>query len=419
MPSDKIAKRTVDSLHPEGKVDYLWDTELSGFGVKVLPSGKKTYLVQYRLGGRGGRTRRYTIGKHGSPWTPDTARAEAKKILGAVAKGEDPAEEKTIKRNDVTVAQLCDVYLEKGVATKKASTVQMDKARIERHVKPLLGNRKVRQITRRDMEQFMLDVASGKTARNMKTEAKRGKSVVKGGKGAASRVMGMVGGIFSFAMNHGYCDINPVRGVKRFPDNKCERFLSDKELQKLGEVLFQAEKQGKNMSGIAAIRLLLLTGCRKSEILSLKWSYIDEERGYLNLPDSKTGRRCIRLGAAALDLLSHLPRFKNNLYVLPGDTEGSHYVGLQKLWSEMRDHAGLADVRVHDLRHSFASTSLNNGGNLYIIGKLLGHKNAASTQRYAHLADQPLQKEADRVASHISSIFELPKSDTIIKFKGF
>lgn len=401
MATRKITKRTIDALKPGDKDAYLWDSELTGFGVKVTPAGTKTYLVQYRLGGRKGRSRRVTIGRHGSPWTADTARTEAKGLLGQVAARQDPAEARTRERRDPTVAELCDLYLAEGCATKKVSTLATDKGRIERHIKPLMGRRKVRSITSADVRRFMQDVASGKTAADIKTKP-RGRAIVEGGKGAATRTIGLLGGLFSFAVEKGLRPDNPVRGVKRFGDGSRERFLSAAELARLGDALIAAERENESPFVVAAIRLLVLTGARKSEILTLQWKHVDTERSCLRLPDSKTGAKVIPLGAAALEALSGIPRIENNPYVLPG-SDGRHFVGLQKAWERIRERAGLEDVRLHDLRHSFASVAVSGGDSLYLVSKVLGHRQVSTTQRYAHLSDDPLRAVAGRTSSQIAA----------------
>ena len=400
MATGKISKRAVDALSPGDKDTYLWDSVLSGFGLKVTPTGGKTYLVQYRLGGRKGRTRRVKIGKHG-PLTPDQARQQAKHILGRVAAGHDVAEEQKQSHQSITVRKLCDLYLAEGCATKKPSTLLRDRSRIERHIKPLLGKRSVKSITRADVERFMQDVAAGKTATNVKTGF-RGRAIVTGGKGTARECVVLLGSMFTFAVNRGLRAANPAWKVKKYKARKLERFLSPAELARLGDALSTAQQEGGNPFAVAAIRLLALTGARKSEILTLRWEHVDTERGCLRLPDSKTGAKVIPLGAAALEALSEIPRIEGNPYVLPG-LEGRHFVGLQKAWEHIRKRAGLEDVRLHDLRHSFASVAVSGGDSLYLVGKVLGHKHAGTTERYAHLSDDPVRAVADRTASSIAA----------------
>ncbi len=401
MATGRISKRTVDALKPGERDRYLWDRDLTGFGVKVTPAGGRTYVVQYRLGGRSGRTRRITLGKHGSV-TPDEARQMAKHALGRVAGGHDVAEEQRQAADSISVNQLCDLYVAEGCATKKLSSLLGDRARIERHIKPLLGRRSVKAVTRADIERLMQDVATGKTAVNVKTGF-RGRAIVTGGKGAARECVVLLGAIFSFAVDRGLRPDNPVSGVKKFRTRKMERFLSPAELATLGEVLIAAEQQGESSVAINTIRLLLLTGARKGEMLNLKWDWVDFERGCLRLPDSKTGAKVIPLGAPALELLTSLPRIENNPYVLPSDKADGHFVGVQKFWERIRKRAGLADTRLHDLRHSYASVAVAGGDSLYLIGKVLGHRQSRTTERYAHIADDPLRAVADRTAGAIAA----------------
>ncbi len=398
MATGRISKRSVDALKPGERNKLLWDSDLPGFGLKVTPAGGRTYLVQFRLGGRKGRTRRVTIGKHG-PLTPEQARQEAKRILGEVAAGQDPAEDRTRARQAITVAELCDLYLLEGVAIKKASTVAMDRTRIELHVKPLLDKRRARDIAQDDVQRFMTSVAK------------------RSGKGAASRTVGMLGGIFSFALRKRLCSKNPVRGVERFPDHKVERFLSPAELGRVGETLAAAEQGGVNPYAVAAIRMLMFTGCRKAEVLTLLWDHIDWDNGCLRLPDSKTGAKTVALGAPAVELLHSLPRIDDNPYVFPGTKERAHLVGLQKIWHRLRNRAELPDVRLHDLRHSFASLGAAGGDSLLIIGKLLGHKDAVSTQRYAHLGDDPLRSAANRISQQIAAAMSGQQHAEVVELK--
>jgi len=302
---------------------------------------------------------------------------------------------------NMTVAELCDLYLAEGCSTKKQSTIATDRGRIKRHIKPLLGDRLVGELKRADVERFMMDVANGKTATIEKT-GPRGRSVVRGGKGAASRTVGFLGAILAFAVEREIRSDNPARGIKRFRGRNCDRFLSETELARLGQLLSDAEKAGANRYAIAAIRMLALTGCRKNEILSLKWNWVDLERGVLRLPDSKTGEKTVYLGASATNLLKSLGREEGSPYVFPSNRSDGHFRDLQGFWSDLRVKAGLSDVRLHDLRHSFASFAAADGTSLLIIGKLLGHKNSATTARYAHLADDPMRRAADKVSKQIA-----------------
>lgn len=404
----KITKRFVDAATPkkDGREAVFWDDELPGFGLRVKSVKVKSYLIQYR--NAQGRSRRLTVGRHGR-LTPEEARREAKIKLGDVERGHDPVEQSNEARNVPTLSALCDEYLKEGCATKKASTIETDRGRIERHIKPLLGSRLVTAITRGDLARFIKDVAEGKTAADVKTK-KRGRAIVTGGSGTANRTLGLLGGIFSFAIDQKYRPDNPVHGLKRFTERKIERFLSAKELARLGDALTGAEREGENPVPVAAIRLLALTACRKSEILALRREWIDFERSCLRLGDSKTGAKVVPLGAAALEILAALPAVDGNPYALPGMKPGAHFIGLPKFWQRIRKRARLPDVRLHDLRHSYASVAVAGGDSLFLVGKILGHSQASTTQRYAHLHDDPLRAVADRTASTIAAAMN-PKGD--------
>ena len=345
------------------------------------------------------QTRRVSIGKHGSPWTPEAARKEAKRLLGEVAAGRDPAEEKAKARDDMTVGELCDLYLAEGCATKKPSTLFVDRGRIERHIKPLLGRKRAPSVTRSDVERLLRDVATGKTARVEKTRP-RGRANVRGGKGTANRTVSLLSAIFTFAVSRGIRSDNPALRIKRYPGTRRERFLTPSEFAALGDAL---EKEVESPVAIAAIRLLTLTGCRKSEILGLRWSEIDWGRNCLRLPDSKTGAKIIPLGTAAIEQLRTLPRLEGVEYVFPSNRSGGHFVGLQKVWSQARRRAGLEGVRLHDLRHSFASVAVSGGDSLYLLGKVLGHRQSRTIEIYAHLAEDPVRAVAERTSSEIAS----------------
>ncbi len=405
----KITKRAVDGLRASsGGAVLLWDADLPGFGVRCRASGAKYYVVKFRT--TAGRPRWVTIGRHGAPWTPDAARKEALRLLGQVAAGQDPASEREAMRRDLTIAELCDVYVAEGCTTKKSSTLIVDRSSIERHIKPLLGRRRAREVTRADVERFQQDVANGKTATDVRTKV-RGRAIVSGGRGTAARAVGVLGAIFSVAVRRELRPDNPVKGVKLFERNKRERFLSTVELARLGDALTAAKQGGENPFAIAALRLLALTGARKSEILGLRWEWVDFERRCLRLPDSKTGAKVVPLGAPALELLASLPRVEGNPHVLPSARADGHFVGLQKVWARVRKRAGLDGVRVHDLRHSFASVAVAGGDSLYLVGKVLGHRQARTTEVYAHLHDDPVRAVADRAASAIEAAMSREAGD--------
>lgn len=400
----KITKRSVDTAAPDASGDiFIWDDDVRGFGIRVWPSGAKTYLVQYRTGGRGSQVRRFVLGRHGV-LTPNQARARAQQALAEVAAGNDPAALRDEKRASMKVADLADLYLAEGPAdkpNKKASSWGTDRSNIERHIKPLLGRKIARSLQQHDVAKFQTDVAAGKSKADIKTK-RRGRAIVDGGPGTAARSLAVLGAMLQFAVKRKLIPENPAKGVPLLKLKPKERFLSDAEVSALADAMAAMEAEVK-LSRVAAtaIRLLLLTGCRKSEILGLRWEWVDFERMCLRLPDSKTGAKTVPLASAALELLSALPR--RAPFVLPAGKGKGHYTGLQHDWERVRERAGLPGVRVHDLRHSFASFAVAGGDTLFMVGKVLGHRQARTTEGYAHLQTDPLLAVAERTASRIAA----------------
>lgn len=402
----KITKRAVDAVVPCGGAEtVLWDTEVKGFGVRARGAGGKSYILHYRAGaGRGAALRKLTIGKHGSPWTPETARAEAKRLLVEVAAGRDPATARQQERDALTFAMLIDLYLAEGAGHKKASTLKADRGRIEHHLRPLLGRLRADRIGRAEIERMRNAVTAGKTAERVASgEKRRAGSIATGGGGAAAQCVALVSSIYAFAIGRGLCADNPARGVKKAPVRKVERFLSEAEIARLAEALDTDANHSGNPYPAAAIKLLLLTGCRKGEIVSLRWEHVDFERECLRLPDSKTGAKIVYLNAPARAILQQLPRLTGNPRVVPGLRADSGGPAIDKVWLRVRTVAGLPDVRLHDLRHSFASVGAAGGLSLPIIGALLGHKHATTTARYAHLSADPLRAANDAVGAKIAA----------------
>jgi integrase len=369
-----------------------------------------SYVLMYRT--REGRQRRYTIGRHGAPWTPDTAREEALRVLGEVVTGADPAAEKRKAREAMTVAELCDTYIADAEAgrlltrrgqPKKASTLAIDRGRIERHFKPLLGSRAVPAVTRNDIEQFMHAVAEGKSAKLVKTK-RRGLARIRGGRGTATRAVGLLGAIFTYAVRSGLRPDNPVHGVIRFADGKRERRLSDDEYAALGAALRKAETASIWPAAIAATRFLALTGWRSGEALGLRWREVDLARRTVTLVDSKTGRSIRPLSHAACDLLRRLPRMTGEL-VFPATRGDGRMTGFPKLWARIAKLRELPpDVTPHVLRHSFASLAGDLGYSEPTIAALVGHKGQTITSRYVHAADAVLLVAADAVADRTADL---------------
>jgi len=396
----RITTRAVDILK---RGETLWDADIKGFGVRYRTAGK-SFFLKTRVSGT---QRWFTIGRYGSPWTAETARRQALRLLGAIANGEDPASLRDESKHNVTMSELCDLYLKEGCARKKRSTIATDSGRIERHIKPLLGKQNVRTISKRDIERFMRDVADGKTATDVKT-IKQGRAIVAGGKGTATRTVGLLGGIFSFAQDRGLVESNPVRGIKRFVDKKVERYLSEDEMARLGGAISELE-ESKRLTpfAAAAIRLLLLTGARRGEVLTMRWEWVDFDRRFIFLPDSKTGQKPLYLSVPAIEVLINLPHIEKNPFVICGQKEGHYLVNIKKSWNRVCELASIENLRIHDLRHNFASIGAMGGLSLPIIGKLLGHKKTETTARYSHLADDPVRVGNEQIGQKISKSLKL------------
>jgi integrase len=380
----KITKRAVDALRSENGAEVvLWDTELKGFGVRAQRGGAKSYILHYRCGvGRNAPIRKLTIGRHGSPWTPEMARSEAKCLLGAIENGADPAADKSARKEAATIADLAGRYIAEHVDAKRKHSTAIEYRRLlDKIILPELGKRKVGDITRADVAKLH--------------HANRA------GPYQANRIVAILSKMFNLAERWGLRPdgSNPCRHVEKFPERKRERMLSPAELARLGDAL--AAYDGSPYV-IAAVKVLVFTGARLGEVLGLRWEWIDFERGEVRLPDSKTGAKTLHLPPPALTVLAELPRLDSNPYVIAGRKKGAALVNLEKPWRVIRAAAGLDDVRLHDLRHAFASVAASSGMGLPIIGKILGHTQAATTARYAHLASDPVKAAAATVAGTTS-----------------
>jgi integrase len=309
--------------------------------------------------------------------------------------------------------ELIDLYLTEGVGHKKPSTLKADRGRIEHHLRPLLGKLRADRIARADVERMRNAVTAGKTAEGIESrEKRRSGSMATGGKGVAAQCVTLVSAIFAFAIERGRCGDNPARGVKKAPVRKVERFLSEAEIARLAAALDAEAQRTGNPYPSAAIKLLLLTGCRRGEIVNLRWEHVDFEHECLRLPDSKTGAKIVYLNAPARVLLQELPRMADNSRVIPGMRADSASAAIENAWERVRAAAGLIGVRLHDLRHSFASVGAAGGLSLPIIGALLGHKHATTTARYAHLSADPLRAANDAVGVRIAAAMSR-KSDPV------
>ncbi|HXZ16404.1 MAG TPA: tyrosine-type recombinase/integrase, partial [Roseiarcus sp.] len=330
--------------------------------------------------------------------------------LGEVARGEDPADERIHRRKSMTVKELCDQYigaaeqgliLGKGNRPKKPSTLCTDRSRIEGHIVPLLGSKLVIDLTTPDINRFLREVAGGKTAKTERTKKLRGKSVVRGGLGTASRTTGLLGGILSYAVSEGILEANAARGVKRPADNRRLRRLTPEEYRRLGVALLEAKAVGEIDQVIDGSWLLVLSGCRLGEIVNLKWSEIDAKGRCLRLSDSKEGATVRPAGQVLIDYIATIKRPEDCSIVLSPVRSGKVFGALAKGWKRVAKKAGLKDVTPHTLRHSFASVAGDLGYTEPTIAALLGHAAGSVTSRYVHHLDSVLVAAADRVAEEI------------------
>ena len=383
----KLTKRTVDALKPADKDTVYWDRELTGFGVRVRQSGRKHYVVQTRLNGR---LRWFTIGQHG-PFTPDDARTEALQILASARKGIDPRVTSKKLPSAPVMTDLSRRFLDEYVSAHCKPNTRAEYGRcINVSIDPVIGTRKVSEVARADIAKFH--------------HAMRDRPY------QANRTLGVLSTMFSMAEVWGWRPdgSNPCRHVKRYKEFARERFLTPEETDRLGTVLREAEHDMP--AAVTAFRLLLLTGCRLSEIRTLRWEQVKAD--VIELPDAKTGGRVVPLGPEARAVLAAIPRAADNPWVIAGRQSDKPLADLHRPWSLIRKRAGLEDVRIHDLRHSFASRALALGESLTMIGKLLGHAKVQTTARYAHLARDSMQTAAAKVTESIGGNLHIDVPET-------
>lgn len=408
MPTVKLTKRNIDDIQPTGRRFIVYDTELKGFGLKVTPSGLKTWCVEYRGGARGRSVnkRRMVLGA-ATTVTPDEARNAARKILARVALGEDPAAATTRAREIPSFQEFAERYLlEEAEAKLKPKTVVNYRIWLRKHASPAIGSMKLDKVSLADVAALHRRIGLNKPM-------------------TANRVVECIGSVYRYAGNCGLTKRghNPAAYIEAFREQRREVFLSSEQLGSLGEAIREAETTGIPWEvdetkptakhtpkerwtiispfAAAALRLLILTGARLREILDLKWEYVDLERGLLMLPDSKTGRKTIVLNAPACAILSALPRI-GTCVIIGNDGEKARH-DLNRPWRAISRRAGLVGVRLHDLRHTHASVGAGAGLGLPIIGKLLGHSSPSTTQRYAHLDADPLRRASNQIAGYLSA----------------
>ena len=380
----KLTKARIDSITASTKDVFLWDEQVPGYCLKVTPTGRKIFLLVYRIGGRGSPVKRFKVGDYGT-LTPDQARKEAIRLKGQIASGLDPAEAKLKQKSAILFGEFSKRYLaEYAELHKKPRSIQEDRRNLDNHVLLSLGNKPLEKIGRADIAKLHHGLRESPIA--------------------ANRTLSLLTTMFNLSERWGLRPdgSNPCRHIQRYKETRRERFLSSEELSRLGQALAKVEED-KTYSPflVAVIRLLIFTGARLGEILSLKWEDVDFQGRRLNLADSKTGKKVIQLNAPALAVLDQLPRIEENPYVCCGQRLGKGLVNIHRGWFDIRDQAGLPDVRLHDLRHSFASVAASAGTSLYVIGSLLGHTQPSTTARYAHLHQDPLREASEAIAQRI------------------
>lgn len=412
----KLTKRTVESvaIPPRGGQAELWDKELGGLHLRVSASGRRTYRFKYRVAGRQVIA---TIGQHG-PLTAEIARERAKGLAAAVAQGRDPVAEQEAaeraaqeeRRRAITVGTLVERWLIEGrdaAPTKRDSSWETDARKLRCHILPLLGKIIIQNLTKDDVAKAQRDIAAGKTAADQKT-GWRGRSIVTGGRGVARAAIMSLSACLSWAVDREIIAGNPVARVKKLPKRACDRFLSEVEAGRLLETLTAMEGEG-TLAPVHGdvVRLLLFTGARRSEISDLAWSEVDLERGLLTLRAERhksggaAGAKHIVLSAPAAQIIANRVRVGRFVFPAPTNPKRGCGASLGKAWERVRVRADLAEVRLHDLRHSYASFAAAGGASLLLIGKALGHSQAATAHRYAHLGADPLRDLADKVGARI------------------
>ncbi|RIA37422.1 uncharacterized protein DUF4102 [Hephaestia caeni] len=412
----KLTKSVVDKSLPRESQYTIWCSELKGFGAFILPSGTRTYFVDYRNANN--VRRRMKLGRHGTV-TAEQARTLAIQALAEVAKGNDPLENRNSARKAITVKELCEHYIKeleegrilgKGGRPKKASTKVTDLGRINRHIIPLIGKVQVTHLTKADVTAMMKDIMAGKTRLSEKTTKLRGRSVVRGGYGAASRTVGLLGGILSYARDElGIIEINPAHGVRKPKDAVRTRRLNEDEYRALGRILKDAALDDRYTRTTEIIQLLALTGCRRAEIIEVRWSEIDSAGSAFRLDDTKEGQSVRPIGLPVLEYFDERRSEGTegeSLYAFPGRDDEKAFGSFPRHWEKIFQDTELKDVTAHVLRHSFASIANDLGFTEITIAALLGHASGSITSRYVHTLDAALVMAADTVSGYIQALMD-------------
>lgn len=421
----KLTKRVVDALAASKADQVIFDEELAGFGVRVKPSGAKSWLIQYR--NAHGRSRRFTLGPV-AKLPPEEARKKARRLFVDIDGGADPADARASLRKAATVSQLCDDYLAAGKGRIKASTLAADKGRIERHVKPLLGSKVVAGLRAPDIEKLIRDIEAGKTADKTPAKMRPRGGVTRGGPAAAARTAEMLGTILQRAVRDGILAANPVRGVKRPKVEARKPLFSFGQVGAVGAAMREIQSEEGDiykvvrpatMTALRAVQFLILTGCRRMEALTLKWGDVDISGRCLRLRDSKTGAQVRPIGRAALQLLASFQPAKaqKDDFVFPGAAKG-HFVGLPKAWARIAKRSKTDDVSLHGLRHWFASAGAEMNYSEFTLAALLGHRVKGVTARYANTPDAAVLAAADRISLQLGDALSGNGATKVIAFPG-
>lgn len=405
MPTAKLTKRAVDAFsRPLAKQSILWDSEIRGFGVRVLPSGLKTFIVQYR--NVEGIKRRIRLGRYGVI-TVDQARDLARIKIGLVASGEDPADELRRARQGMTVAELCDWYLTEARAgiilgrrnrPIKESSLKMDESRISTHIKPLLGKRIARHLTIADVEQMQADVQSGNTAKP-RSGGRGGRAV--GGPGVASRCLGTLQAILGHAKHKGLLAEHPTKGARKLAINKRTRRLSLSEIEALGKAIAYAHRNGENETALAVVRTLILTGYRRQEVQAMKRAWVNADGGFVAFPDTKSDAQIRAIGPEAVRIILAQPEVVGNPHVFPSRTSEGPFTAASACFQRLCKLAGIEGATLHTLRHTFASIAGELGFSELTIRAMLGHASQNVTQDYIHI-DQALKLAVRQTSDEIA-----------------
>jgi integrase len=419
----KLTQTTTEGLEPRDRTYVVYDSSMPGFGCRVTPAGTRSWVFEYRPGGgRGVSTKRKTIGRVGAMHYTK-ARKEAEALYHRTRLGADPIGDRNRERAAPTVNTLIERYMAEEVRpTLKPSTAKLYAKYFKNHIAPALGRKQASAVDFTDVAKLHRAIGA------------------RGFKVAANRVTALISGLYTWAAKAGQLPrgLNPARDISRFKEAARTRFLSSAELVRLGETLALAETDGLPHAdttskharkpenrrtvispyAIGAIRLLLFTGCRLGEILGLKWAHVDFEHALLHLPDTKTGPRPVWVNAAALAVLDGLSRIRTGEYVIAGNSPDAPRSDLARPWRQIVKHAGLEDVSLHTLRHTHGSVGAGAGIGLPLVGALLGHRVAATTMRYAHIAHDPARRASETVGAEITAALERRPADNVVGIRG-